>query len=262
MGDPKYPRRVWKKPKRPLNYELKMDELKTLGTFGLRTKRELWKAHTQLSRVRHQARSLLALRKEIREEKEPILMKSLARIGLVSPEATLDDVLNLNADDLLSRRLQSIVTKKLGFKTPYQARQAVIHGHIMIDDRKINIPSYTVKVEEEDRIHFTPESKIPEMLEKTKVEEPIVDAATEETTKAAATEETTKAAATEETTKAAATEETTKAAATEETTKAAATEETTKAAATEETTKAAATEETTKAAATEETTKAKSSSTE
>jgi len=49
MGDPKYPRKVWRKPKRPLNYELKMEELQTLGTFGLRTKRELWKAHTELS---------------------------------------------------------------------------------------------------------------------------------------------------------------------------------------------------------------------
>ena len=165
MGDPKYPRRVWKKPKRPLNYELKMDELKTLGTFGLRTKRELWKAHTELSRVRHQARSLLALRKETREEKEPILMKSLARIGLVSADSTLDDVLNLQVNDLLSRRLQTIVLKKLGFKTPYQARQAVVHGHIMIGDRKVNIPSYTVTLEEEKTICFTPESKIPEMLE-------------------------------------------------------------------------------------------------
>ena len=219
MGDPKYPRRVWKKPKRPLNYELKMEELKTLGTFGLRTKRELWKAHTELSRVRHQARSLLALRQEVREEKEPILMKSLARIGLVSPEATLDDVLNLNADDLLSRRLQSIVTKKLGFKTPYQARQAVIHGHIMIGDRKIDIPSYTVKVEEEDGIHFTPESKIPEMLEKTKAEEPVIEAAAEETPKADAAEETPKADAAEETPKADAAEETPKADAAEETPK-------------------------------------------
>ena len=171
MGDPKYPRKVWRKPKRPLNYKLKMEELKTLGTFGLRTKRELWKAHTELSRVRHQARSLLALRQEVREEKEPILMKSLARIGLVSSDATLDDVLNLNVDNLLSRRLQTIVSKKLGFKTPYQARQAVIHGHIMIGDRKIDIPSYTVTVGEEDNIHFTPESKIPEMLEKTKSEQ-------------------------------------------------------------------------------------------
>jgi len=179
MGDPKLPRRVWRKPKRPLNYELKMEELKTVGTFGLRTKRELWKTNTELSRIRHQARSLLALRQEVRDEKEPILMKSLARIGLVSSDATLDDVLNLNVDDLLSRRLQTIVSKKLGFKTPYQARQAVIHGHIMIGDRKIDIPSYTVRVGEEDNIHFTPESKIPEMLEKTK-SEPVVEKPVEE----------------------------------------------------------------------------------
>lgn len=144
-----------------------MEELKTLGTFGLRTKRELWKAHTELSRVRHQARSLLALRQEVRAEKEPILMKSLARIGLVNNDATLDDVLNLNVDDLLSRRLQTIVTRKLGFKTPYQARQAVIHGHIMIGDRRVDIPSYTVTITEESSVRFTPESKIPEMLEKT-----------------------------------------------------------------------------------------------
>ncbi|MCH7876724.1 MAG: 30S ribosomal protein S4 [Thaumarchaeota archaeon] len=175
MGDPKLPRRVWRKPKRPLNYELKMEELKTVGTFGLRTKRELWKTNTELSRIRHQARSLLALRQEVREEKEPILMKSLARIGLVSSDATLDDVLNLNVNDLLARRLQTIVSKKLGFKTPYQARQAVIHGHIMIGNRKIDIPSYTVTVGEEGDVHFTPESKIPEMLEKTKSEPEAVE---------------------------------------------------------------------------------------
>ncbi|GKS67162.1 30S ribosomal protein S4 [Nitrosarchaeum sp.] len=173
MGDPKYPRRMWRKPKRPLNYELKMDELKTLGIFGLRSKRELWKAHTELSRVRHQARSLLALRQEIRLEKEPILMKSLSRIGLVSNESTLDDVLNLQVNDLLSRRLQTLVSRKFGFKTPYQARQAVIHGHIMIGDRKVDIPSYIVTLDEEKNIHFSPESNIPSMLESTKKSEAV-----------------------------------------------------------------------------------------
>ena len=189
MGDPKYPRKVWRKPKRPLNYELKMDELQTLGTFGLRTKRELWKAHTELSRVRQQARSLLALTQEARAEKEPILLKSLSRIGLVAENASLDDVLNLKPTDLLARRLQTIVSKKLGFKTPYQARQAVIHGHIMVGDRKVDIPSYTVTVAEEDSVHFSPESKIPEMLEKTKAEAPKVEAPAEgeETTPAEAT---------------------------------------------------------------------------
>ena len=177
MGDPKYPRRVWRKPKRPLNYELKMDELKTLGTFGLKTKRELWKTHTELSRVRHQARSLLALRQEERQEKEPVLMNSLKRSGLVVEESTLDDVLNLKVTDLLSRRFQTIVMKKLGFMTPYQARQAVIHGHIMIGDRVVNIPSYIVKVDEEKNVHFKPGSTIEKILaesaakEKTPAEE-------------------------------------------------------------------------------------------
>ena len=74
---------MWRKPKRPLNYDLMMEELRTVGTYGLRTKRELWKARTELSRVRHQARSLLALRREVRERREPVLMSSLTRIGLV-----------------------------------------------------------------------------------------------------------------------------------------------------------------------------------
>lgn len=168
MGDPKYSRRVWRKPKRPLNYELKMEELKMIGTFGLKTKRELWKAHTELSRLRKQARSLLALRQEVRQEKEPILMKSLSRIGLVGERSTLDDVLNLQVADLLSRRLQTIVLKKFNFKTPYQARQSVVHGHIMIGNRVVNIPSYTVTKEEEKIIRVTPSSSLENLLSKSK----------------------------------------------------------------------------------------------
>jgi len=164
MGDPKTPRRVWKKPKRPLNYDLMMDELKILGTFGLKTKRELWKTQTELSRVRLQARSLLALRQEIRERKEPILIQSLSKIGLVDENSTLDDVLNLQVTDLLSRRLQTIAQKKLYFKTPYQARQAIVHGHVMIGDSIVTIPSYIVKTEEETKIHLTPESRFNETL--------------------------------------------------------------------------------------------------
>ncbi|MEX2060653.1 MAG: 30S ribosomal protein S4, partial [Nitrosopumilaceae archaeon] len=165
MGDPKNPRRAWKKPRNPLNYDLKMEELKTLGTFGLKTKRELWKAHTELSRLRHQARSLLALRQEIREKKEPILMKSLSKVGLVEESSTLDDVLNLQVTDLLSRRLQTVVQKKFSFKTPYQARQAVVHGHIMIGDRIVSVPSYSVGRNEENQIHLAPGSSLGNLLE-------------------------------------------------------------------------------------------------
>jgi len=178
MGDPKYPRRVWRKPKRPFNYELKMEELKTLGTFGLKTKRELWKARTELSRVRNQARSLLALRQEIREEKEPILMNSLKRVGLVGEDSTLDDVLNLQVTDLLSRRLQTMVMKNFGFKTPYQARQAVVHGHVMIGDRIVDIPSYVVTINEEKNVKLVPNSSLHKLLEKAQSES---EATSEET---------------------------------------------------------------------------------
>jgi small subunit ribosomal protein S4 len=156
MGDPKNPRKIWRKPKRPLNYDLLNEELFVLGTFGLKNKRELWKAHTELSRVRNQARSLLALTQEVREKKEQVLMKSLTRIGLVNANSTLDDVLNLKVTDLLSRRLQTIVQKKGLIKSQYQARQAVVHGHIMIGERVVTVPSYTVKVEEENQIHLVP----------------------------------------------------------------------------------------------------------
>ncbi len=180
MGDPKLPRRAWRKPKRPLNYDLKMEELKTLGTFGLKTKRELWKAHTELSRVRNQARSLLALGQEVRQEKEPVLIRSLSRIGLASKDSTLDDILNLQVTDLLSRRLQTIVMRKLGFKTPYQARQAVVHGHIMIGQRVVTVPSYTVDVTEEEGIKLLPGSTFIEMLKESKAREEAARAAAAE----------------------------------------------------------------------------------
>jgi small subunit ribosomal protein S4 len=186
MGDPKYPRRLWRKPKRPFNYELKMEELKTLGTFGLKTKKELWKVNTQLSRVRNQARSLLALRQEIREEKEPILMNSLKRVGLVGEDSTLDDVLNLQVTDLLSRRLQTMVMKNFGFKTPYQARQAVVHGHIMIGDRIVDIPSYVVTVNEEKNVKLVPNSPLHKLLEKLQSEP---EATSEETVEESSVEE-------------------------------------------------------------------------
>ena len=141
MGDTKNFRKGWKKPKRPFNFDLKMEELKILGTFGLKTKRELWKARTELSRVRNQARSLLALRQEVREKEEPILMNSLSRIGLVEQNATLDDVLNLEINDLLSRRLQTVIMKKFYFKTPYQARQAISHGHVTVSYTHLTLPT-------------------------------------------------------------------------------------------------------------------------
>jgi small subunit ribosomal protein S4 len=173
MGDyPKNSHKMWRKPKRPLNYDLLNEELYVLGTFGLKNKRELWKAHTELSRIRNQARSLLALTQDVRNKKEPILMKSLVRIGLVKENSTLDDVLNLKVTDLLSRRLQTIIQKKANIKSPYMARQAIVHGHVMVRDRKITIPSYTVPVAEENEVHLSSKLDLGKIRQETaKIEE-------------------------------------------------------------------------------------------
>ena len=151
MGDPKKTRKSYRKPKRPWNEEQLMNELKLLGTYGLRNKRELWKAQTELSRIRNMARKLLALPEDIRLEREKILLASLNRIGLVNENASLDDILSLTIENILERRLQSIVMRKYNLK-PHHARQLIVHKHVKINDRIVNIPGYIVKSNEENNI--------------------------------------------------------------------------------------------------------------
>jgi small subunit ribosomal protein S4 len=127
-------------------------ELYIMGSYGLRNKRELWKAQTEVARIRNQARALLALSTELRADKEKRLLNFLNRLGLVKEGATLDDILNLKVEDLLERRLQTIVMKKVNTKSPYQARQIVSHGHVSVGNRKVNIPGYLVRTEEEPQI--------------------------------------------------------------------------------------------------------------
>ena len=123
-----------------------------LGSYGLRSKSELWKAQTKVADIRNQARALLALTVEARQAQENKLLSHLQRLGLVGDSATLDDILNLKMEDILERRLQTIVMKKDNPKSPHQSRQLVVHGHVSIGDRTINIPGYPVKKEEESKI--------------------------------------------------------------------------------------------------------------
>jgi small subunit ribosomal protein S4 len=50
---------------------------------------------------------------------------------------------------MLERRLDNVV-KRTGFASSHaQARQLVLHGHVMVNGKKVNIPSYLVSVGEE-----------------------------------------------------------------------------------------------------------------
>jgi small subunit ribosomal protein S4 len=152
MGDPRKPKKMFRRPRRIWTTDQLNAELYIVGSYGLRNKRELWRAQSEVARYRNQARALLALPTEVRQQKETQLLSFLNRLGLVNQSATLDDVLNLKIEDLLERRLQTIVMKKGETKSAQQARQMVAHGHVSLGNRIVNIPGYLVKREEEQQI--------------------------------------------------------------------------------------------------------------
>ena len=151
MGDPKKLRKSYRRPRRIWNSDQLSSELYIIGSYGLRNKRELWKAQTKVANFRNQARKLLALTLEERQEKESLLLSFLNRLGLANT-SSLDDILNLKIEDILERRLQTIVMRKMGIKSPFQARQVVVHGHVSVGNQKVNLPGYLVKKQDESRI--------------------------------------------------------------------------------------------------------------
>ena len=155
MGDPKKPRKTYSRPKNPWRSEQLAQELYLVGTYGLRNKRELWKTQGELSNVRKQARHLLAASVEVRAKDGKKLLDSLSRRGLVAEGVALDDVLNLSVEDFLGRRLQTLIYKKGAAVSPLQARQLIVHGHIKIGKRTVDIPGYMVTADEEGSLQVT-----------------------------------------------------------------------------------------------------------
>jgi len=155
VGDPKRPRKSYSRPKNPWRSEQLAQELYLVGTYGLRNKRELWKTQGELSNVRKQARHLLAASVEVRAKEGKKLLDSLTRRGLVNEGVTLDDVLNLSVEDFLGRRLQTLIYKKGAAVSPLQSRQLIVHGHIKLGKRTIDIPGYHVTAAEEGTIQVT-----------------------------------------------------------------------------------------------------------
>ena len=166
MGDPKKARKQYSRPRSPWRTDQLAQELYLLGTFGLRNKRELWKAQTQLSSVRKQARTLLAATEAERLREEKKLLDSLRRRGLIKEAATLDDILSLTVEDVLVRRLQTMVFKKGMALSPLHSRQLIVHGHVSVGGRVITVPGYEVGGHEEGTIALMGGAAKPEPAEK------------------------------------------------------------------------------------------------
>lgn len=169
MGDPKRQRRKFDTPRFPWRRDVLQEELKLLGTFGLRNKHELWRHETTLSKFRSIARSLIGKTPEERMKMENELLTKLKKIGVLQETAVLDDILDLSIEDILERRLQTIVFRKNLTKTIHQARQLITHGHITIGDRRVTVPGYIVSREEEKLVAYSPQSKLNNAAHPTRV---------------------------------------------------------------------------------------------
>ena len=160
MGDPKKQRKKYDTPRFPWRKDILQEELKLLGQYGLRNKHELWRHKTFLSKTRGIVRSLIGKTPEERAKMENELLVRLKKLGVLPETAVLDNVLDLNIEDILERRLQTIVFRKNLSKTIYQARQLITHGHIIIGNRRVTVPSYLVSKEEEAQIGYAPQSAL------------------------------------------------------------------------------------------------------
>jgi len=163
MGHPKFSRPKFDTPKHPWKRARIDEEHDISARHGLKNMKEIWKARSQLRRMRQQAMKLIgkvdAAHAHWMKEKEDLL-QSLIRRGILSEESTIDDILTLNVEDILNRRLQARVYAKGLASSMKQARQLVTHGHITVAEQKITIPSYAVSREEEELIAYHLSSKL------------------------------------------------------------------------------------------------------
>lgn|SRR5438445_901211 len=142
-------RKKYETPTRPWDKERLERERELVTKYGLTKKKEIWRVEAELRKIRRLARELAAKKDK---EKEKILVQKLVRLGLLPENATLDDVLGLNVENLLERRLQTLIVKKGFAYTLKQARQFIVHGKVKIGERRIIFPSYIVPKNEEDKI--------------------------------------------------------------------------------------------------------------
>jgi small subunit ribosomal protein S4 len=164
MGDPKFLRRTYDTPKHPWEAGRMDEERKLLEKYGLKNKRELWKAQSILRGFRRQARDLQARLRagEPQAERETAgLLGRLSRLGVLSMASpSIDDVLALTTEDVLRRRFEWVVFHRELAPTPKGARQWIVHGHFSIGDHRVTRPGYLVPAADEVKISYTPTSPL------------------------------------------------------------------------------------------------------
>jgi len=142
-------KKQYETPNRAWNQERIDQEDYLKQNYGLKNKREIYKAYSELRSFRRQARELVA--EQDGEQAEQVIEKANS-LGLVKKDAEITDLLTLEVEDILNRRLQSAVERRGHADSPLHARQLVVHGRVSIDGEKVNVPGYMLTQEEEKNI--------------------------------------------------------------------------------------------------------------
>lgn len=160
MGDPRKHRKKYTKPIHPWQKERIEEEKAIIKEYGLKNKKEFWKMASKLRNFAKQAKNLIAEKGGQAEKEKEQLLSKLARFGLLPAESDITDVLGITINDILNRRLQTLVYKKNMATTMDQARQFITHRHIIVNEKKVTSPSYLVTKDEEEKISFSQFSEL------------------------------------------------------------------------------------------------------
>lgn len=145
---PKRKQKIYSKPKKPYDKARIEKENVLVAKYGLKNKREIWKADFAIEKIRNRAKKLITASEE---EKQEFVKKQKAKGFEVE---TIAEVLSLEKEDYLKRRLQSIVVKKKLATTHKQARQFITHRHITINKKIIDSPAHLTTLEEEASVEL------------------------------------------------------------------------------------------------------------
>jgi small subunit ribosomal protein S4 len=158
MGDPRRLKNKYSTPIHPWE-KLRLDaERPLMKEFGLVNKKELWKISSKLKNFKDSAKKLVASKTSQAGIEKRQMVDRMKSYGLIISDE-LDEILGLEVEKLLNRRLQTVVFKKGLARSIKQARQMITHRHIAVNGVKITAPGYLVRLAEEDFVSFIPSSK-------------------------------------------------------------------------------------------------------
>ncbi|MBU1204489.1 MAG: 30S ribosomal protein S4 [Nanoarchaeota archaeon] len=160
MGAPKKQRKKYSTALHPWQKARIGEEAVLLREYGLKNKTEIYKMRSILKGFADQAKNLITSKTKQAEKERIALLNKLSNLGLITKTGNVDDILDLNINDIMDRRLQTLVYKKAMARSVKQARQFIVHEHITVGNKKITNLSYLVPVEDEQSISFVANSKL------------------------------------------------------------------------------------------------------